>query len=182
MKYEIPTTSIMGKPIKGSLERVLAQLDKNPQNQPPKVQPPNLSGYIYVPSANVYIAKERTLLGKNWYDCHAEIHKQNLVMPTIPQFIEFITYLKKNSGGTSDASPQEVEKILDDILTVRDPWRAQWLDAKFTKQNNQLYVNYNHTIPKNGNIICEKQPLEVCLMEDRYSDVLHPNKIGRAHV
>jgi hypothetical protein len=88
----------MGKPIAGSLERVLAT-NGNPTNPPnPQVQPPvnapNLSGYIYVPSINLYIAKERTLQGKNWFDAHKELQSQNQRMLIIPEFIEFLKYVK----------------------------------------------------------------------------------------
>ena len=51
MKYQIPKT-FMGKPIKGSLERVLAGLDKTPISNPSVTNPPinNLKEYIYVPN------------------------------------------------------------------------------------------------------------------------------------
>ena len=171
----------MGKPIAGSLEKVLTNGGTPPNiesHNTSTVTVNNESGYIYIPSIGIYMAKEKTFHGKNWTQCHQALHEQNLRMPTIPQFIAFVNYLKSSPQGTNDASAQEIENILDDILTVCNPRRAECLDAKFTKQNNQLYVNYNHTIPKNGNIICEKQPLEICLMEDGYSDVFHPNRQG----
>src|SRR3989338_4501364 len=59
------------------------------------INAPELKGFIYVPSIRLYVAKEKTLYGKNWYECHEELHKKDLYMITLPQFIEFIKYLKK---------------------------------------------------------------------------------------
>jgi len=171
----------MGNLIEGSLERVLTNQSESETIEPQNTvltTAENVSRYIYVPTENVYIAKERTLLGKNWYDSHRELHKQHVVMPTIPQFIAFINYLKNNTGGTNDASSQEVAEILDDILTVRDPWRAQWLDAKFTKQNNQLQINYNHQTISGQLKPQIIQPLTACIMEDCWADVINPNSQG----
>ena len=143
--------------------------------------PANINNYIYVPPVNLYIAKQRTHLGANWYDCHKQLHQENLLMPTILQFIAYINYLKQNPNGipSGDASKQEIESILDDILTVRDPWRAEWFDAFFTKQSNKLYINYNHKTDSSGNLTPQNSEiLEKCLMEDCYADVLNGNKQG----
>ena len=123
---------------------------------------PNLNGFVYVPSIKLYVAKERTLNGKNWYGAHEELHKQGLQMLTIPEFIGFIKYLKKEYQNRKEA-----KQILDEILTVRNPWRAEWLDASFKVINEKLHINYNHrTINgelKPGN----SEPLEDCLMENK---------------
>ena len=108
------------------------------------VQALNKDDYIYVPSINCYLAKQKTHLGLNWYDTHKALHKENLLMPTIPQFIEFIKHLKANPNGLPDSSKQEIESILDDILTVRKPWRGEWFDADFKVDDKKLYIHYNH--------------------------------------
>ena len=135
------------------------------ENDKPKIstiaETPELKGYVYIPSINLYVAKEKILHEKNWYDTHQELHKQGLQMLTIPQFILFINYLK------SSPSNQEYQNILDEILTVRNPWRSEWLDADFKVINDKLNINYNHrTI--NGKLKPQNsEPLEECLMQNK---------------
>ncbi|MEK6824180.1 MAG: hypothetical protein AABY06_04040, partial [Nanoarchaeota archaeon] len=43
------------------------------------------SDFIYVPSINLYVAKQRTHLGKNWFDCHKELQSNNQRMLIIPE-------------------------------------------------------------------------------------------------
>ena len=137
--------NFMGKPIAGSLEKVLSKTPESsgePQIEPATAQ--NLSGYIYVPSINVYVAKERTHHGLNWHQTHEALHNEGLRMPTIHEFREFLLYLQKNPNGVQGATNEEVAGIFDDIVTVRNPNRAEWLDADFKVKGKELYIHYNH--------------------------------------
>ena len=110
--------------------------------------------FQYIPSINLYVSDNKILHGNNWYKCHEELNKQELLMLTIPEFIHYIKYLKQNPNSNNT-------KILDDILTVRSPWRAEWLDAKFDRNN----ITYNKI---NNNKLEEvTETLEECLMEDK---------------
>jgi len=60
-------------------------------------------------------------------------------------------YLKQNPNGVTDASSSDVSTILDDILTVRDPWRAEWLDARFEKDKRKMNIHY--LVKSNGSIV-----------------------------
>lgn len=93
-----------------------------------------IPGYIYVPSIKLYVAKEKSLHGLNWYNTHKELHKQDLQMLTIRQFIDFMLYLEKN------ASIPGATKIMDEILTTstRDLYRGEWLDAKFSEKEGLM--------------------------------------------
>jgi hypothetical protein len=171
MKYKIPKT-FMGKPVAGSLERVLAGLNgntNNPQTQPPQTTPsvnaPNISGYVFVPSTGLYMAKQRTHGGLDWYKTHEALQSEGLKMPTIYEFRQFLKYLKENPNGVNGVSSTEVESILDDILTVRDPWRAEWLNAKFEETNGEMNVHY--LINSNGSLVDKTEVLEDCLMKDK---------------
>jgi len=132
-------------------------LEKKVDIEPSNV--PSLDGYIYVPNIKLYVSKERTLNMKNWYEAHEELHKQGLQMLTIPEFIEFIKYLKQNPN-------QENDKVLDEVLTVRKPWRFEWLDANFKVINKKLHINYNHRTINGELKPLNSEPLEDCLMED----------------
>ncbi len=70
------------------------------------------------------------------------------------QFIDFLQLLKTGASGQKvydgrgkQLDKSKVETILDEIVTVRDPWRSEWLDARFTGQDNDnLNINYGHKL------------------------------------
>ena len=161
----------MGKPIAGSLERVLSNGTIPPVVETHTLQPPinapDFSGYIFVPSIGIYMAKERTHHRLNWYQTHEALHKENKRMPTLNEFREYLKYLKENSGGVAGASVSEIQTILDDILTVRNPWRAEWLDADFKVDNEELYIHYNHRSASGQLVPQNKELLTDYLTTDR---------------
>jgi hypothetical protein len=157
MKIQIPKT-FMGKPVAGSLERVLNSNGNSTPDPPATV--PDLQGYIYVPAIGLYLAKKRTHDNLNWYETHEKLAKENLRMPTIYEFKEYLRYLRQNQSGVADATSQDIATILDDILTIRDPWRAEWLDARFEQRGNELYLIERNN-PSNAKL------LELCLMKDK---------------
>ena len=122
----------------------------------------DLSDFIYVPSINLYVAKQRTLQNKNWFDSHKELQKDNQRMLIIPEFIEFLKYIKSSDN-------QEYQNIYKDITEVRNSWRAEWLDADFKVKDKKLYVNYNHVLDSNKNLIPKKSEIldENTLMQDK---------------
>jgi len=167
-KITIPNQMFGKKLGEDLIEKVLS---KNPQpvNTNTSNQP-DIKDYIYVPSINLYISKEKILHNNDWNDTHKKLKDQGLRMPTIPEFLEFIKHIKSNPNN------QEYGLIIKEILEVRSPWRSEWLDAYFEQENNQFYIYTNNkTI---------KQPLESCLMEDKtpgidFSDLLdNPTKQG----
>jgi hypothetical protein len=175
MKYQIPKT-FMGKPVAGSLERVLAKLDKTSENKEKQenIKPStdiNPDDYIHLQSG-IYIAKQRTHLNLNWYQTHEELHKQGLRMPTISEFIEYLNFLK-----TDYSDKQEASKIFNEITKIGN-WRANWLDARFENINNQMHINYNHQTINNQLQPKNTEQLENCLMQDCYVDIFNINKQG----
>lgn len=114
--------------------------------------------FIYVPLINLYVAKERKLLSKNWFDTHKGLQSQEEKMLTIPEFVEFLKYAKTN-----------FPEIYNDITEVRSPWRAEWLDADFKVKNDKLYINYNHILDKNGNLVPQNSKVldKNTLMKDK---------------
>src|SRR3989338_7249778 len=75
----------------------------------------NDSDFIYVPSINLYVAKKKTHLGKNWFDCHKLLQQDNQRMLIIPEFIEFLKYAKENH-----------KNIYNKITEVKNSWRTEW--------------------------------------------------------
>src|SRR3989344_784481 len=141
-----PTWKRIGSDLVETLNK---QAEEESKKQPkiitPKTQEPittqnnsnvNKDGFIYIPSINLQIAKERTYLGLDWNKTHEELKKQNLRMPTIPEFIEFLKYLRANPSN-------ENTEIYNEITEVRDPWRSNWIDAKFEQRKDGMYlINY----------------------------------------
>ena len=105
-------------------------------------KPVETSQYIHIPSLNINFQTKRTLQGKNWYETHKELQSNGLSMPTIPEFIEFLKYTKNNSP-----------ELYKEITEVRNPWRANWLDADFKVRGKDLYINYNHVLDASGNLV-----------------------------
>jgi len=164
----------MGVPVNSAtLERVLKGTASAPKTQTPQVPAQNATpqnGYIFVPSIGLYVAKQRTLQGSDWYNCHKQLLANGERMPTIPEFVEFLKYLRANPTGVKDAPQSEVESILDDILTVKAPYSGEWLDADFKVKgklmSKKLYINYNHEL-KGGNLEPKNSELlEESLMKD----------------
>lgn len=113
--------------------------------------------FVYIPSTELYVAKHRTLYGKNWSEAHKELQSQGSRMMTVPEFVDFLRYLKEHDEG-----------IYKDIARERSTWRAEWLDANFKFIDRKLYVNSNH-IHKNGKLVSEDSKLldKHILMEDK---------------
>ena len=126
----------------------------------------DLSRYVYTPSTGIYNAKERTIYGETWPETHFKLQAQGLRMPTIHEFKEFLKYMKH---GYPDRA--EADSILDDILTVRSPWRAEWLDARFEEKNGILHVNYCHKVQGNKLVAQYSMPLEVCLVKNKFAGI-----------
>ncbi len=120
--------------------------------------------FIYVPSINLYVAKEKSLYNESWDSAWKNLEREGLKMPTIYQFKEFLRYLKENPQGTMDASSKEIESILDEILTARDPWRSEWLDAYFEVKEYGGYISGMHIMTENKS---KSEVLDDYLDQDR---------------
>ncbi|MFH1710734.1 MAG: hypothetical protein ABH840_00310, partial [Nanoarchaeota archaeon] len=78
MKIQIPE-QFMGRKIEGAIERVLSkksegkQEPETPEQDDSNVQ--DLSGYIYVPSIKLHVAKERTLPNLTWAKTQEELKR-----------------------------------------------------------------------------------------------------------
>jgi len=147
-----------GKPIPDDAIEIALAAEKKNRNEG-EASP--LADFIYVPSIKLHFAKERSHLGKNWYDAHKELHKQNLIMPTIPEFVEFLKYLRTNPTA-------ENTRVYNEITEARDPSRAEHLDANFYTITEELWVGYNHIVDSNGDIVTmDHRKLEGHFMQNK---------------
>jgi len=125
----------------------------------------SLDDFIYVPFVDLYFAKERTLFNYTWYDTHRELQAKGLKMPTIPEFVEFLKYLRANPTA-------ENRSIYGEITEVRDPRRAEWFDANFYAKDDELWVAYNHIVNPKGHVVAqENEKLEGHLMQNKTTGI-----------
>jgi len=160
------------------IDDALAQL--GPSIKYPKIEPTSNSGnYILLPEneyhKDLLVSKERKYLGKNWYQAHEELAKEDSYMLTIRQFVDFLKLLK--SGNVYDENKNKIlnkesNLILYDILNQKNPVRGEWLDAEFKEIENKLYICYNSKLFLENNMKNKiTQLLEVCLMQDKMIDL-----------
>ena len=130
------------------------------------------NNFIYVPSISLYIAKERTHLNKNWSEGHKLLQANGERMLILPEFIEFLKYCKINNP-----------EIYEEITEVRSPWRAEWIDADFKVKGKDLFINYNHILDSNGNLIPKNsEPLDRnILMKDKIPGISLDDYLNRNH-
>jgi hypothetical protein len=175
MVIEIPTT-FFGKPVKGAMKLVMT----TPAGKPPKkgTKPPtpsqitNPENYIILEGKthgsysypDLLVPFQRTHFSENWEQAQKSARDENGYMFTIRQFADFLRLLK--TGKAYDGKGEKIrdsrlKKLINEITQVKDPWRAEWLDAKFSGTE----INY-HLINADGSVKEETANLD-CLMEDR---------------
>ncbi|MBS3084414.1 hypothetical protein J4411_00695 [Candidatus Pacearchaeota archaeon] len=154
------------------VENYLKSVDLNYSFEKDFTENEDLKGFDYVSSINLYVAKEKKLYGKNWYESHKELQKEGEKMLTTLEFIEYLKYVKVNN-----------KDIYDEITKVKNPWRAEWLDADFKVKNGELYVNYNHIFDGNGKLVkCDSEVLDKnTLMKDKTPGISLEDYLEKNH-
>jgi len=100
----------------------------------PKSKVEVVSGhYIEIPNLKLAVARKRTHQGKNWHEAHDALKQEGARMLTPPEFVEVLKYTQENAP-----------EVYEDITAVREPWRAEWLDACFEQRQDGLYVLTQH--------------------------------------
>lgn len=100
-----------------------------------------------------YTSKEKNYFEKDWFEAQKALKTQGSNMLTIPEFVEALKDAKENYPN-----------IYKNIIAVRNPWRAEWLDAHFEKRGNGLYIlTKNRTIaePLNSDTLMEDKRIDL---------------------
>ena len=134
------------------------------QEQP---QAQNLEGFIYVPSIELYVAKERSHHNLDWYNTHKTIIPQGLRMPTPRETWELIFYLQDNLDNP------ELKQVYDDILkkTQTNDQHGEWQNAIFTQDKKGRYIQRVTGIDNRGLVLSQKERLEDHLEKDCLADI-----------
>ena len=179
---------IFGINTEEALARYLAESKKDPEpttEDQLQVTPSNSSmlnpqKYIILPGRqhgtysypDMLVEKERTLYGKNWQEAQKALQEDNACMLTIRQFVDLVALLQTGNvleGTGNKLSRPIVNKILEDIITLQNPWRGEWLDAKFSLKgkflNKKAQITYHRIEKRKLQPITE--PLEKCLRENK---------------
>jgi len=143
------------------MERIIIEVSKailealNPSVY--TVVTPSNDSEFYIESIKLQVAKERTHLGKNWFESHRLLQENGKRMPTLPEFVEILKYTKNNN-----------QDIYDGITKVESPWRAEWIDADFKQKDGNLCINSKHIYQGENLVHQESKHLQKnTLMEDR---------------
>ncbi len=102
-----------------------------------QIYKPRLAG-IYMPDFNISIATERSLQDYSWYDAKKELLKTRHRMPSLAEFVAFLDILRYGND--------EMQATYKDVVEVREPVRACWLNAFFVEKKNDIYMqvfNFN---------------------------------------
>jgi len=165
----------------GSDKETKPKRTRKPRVKTTSIQGVNLSDYILLPQHNLYVAKERTLQGKDWYKTQAAVHKQDARILNLREFADFLLLLK--SGNAEDGLGNKISKLdlqtlYLDITEKRDPYRAEWLDAEFKDKNGNLHINYSHRFKGKKLTPLKSEPLETCVMKNCEVELSSFNKQG----
>ena len=175
--------NIFGIDTKKAYEEFIAEAEKKEETTEPVIITPahinNPEQYIILEARthgtysypDILIDRERSHQGTDWFQAHEALHQENAVMLTIRQYVDFINLLKSGKafdGGGNKVPKQKLDDILDDMLTKRNPYRAEWLDADFKLHGKLLYIHYNHRTINNKLEPQTKEQLDPnTLMQDK---------------
>ena len=193
MAIEIPNI-FRGKPVDGAIEIALKKTAVNPPAPDLKGTPPspsNLSDagkYLILEGRkhgsyeypDLLVGMERDYLGKDWNDAHTALNQNNSYMLTIRQFVDFLSLLKSGSaydGKGNKVDKRKLDSILDEIVTVRNPWRSEWLDAKFKNGN----IIYHNLVGNPSSLVEVREPLSAYLDKDKTPGINLDNWLKEAN-
>ena len=152
------------------------------------VLPTSASKYIHIPDTQDYIPKQSILQNHNWLQQHELLQGNQAVMITSNDSVvldQILLSEKAYDGAGNLIDPSELRKIFNERHEVRNPWRAEYIDALFEERGHLfsreelLYLSQNHQYigkDSKGIILIPKYSQELnpdTLRENRRIDLLH---------
>src|SRR3989344_7483651 len=141
------------------LDKIAIELlnEATPINDPIQIgtnPPSNPREYIILETADsknnkigLYVAKAKDFFSKNWYEAHEALNKEDYQMLTIRQYIDLIKLLRSKNvydGLKNKLKDTEISQLKSEMIEVRAPWRAEWLDGKFSDNGDEWYLSQEH--------------------------------------
>ena len=119
----------------------------------------------------ILISIEEFYPNNSWHQMHELLQKENHYMPNIEDIVNMSRLLLENKARYADGTPinpKEQKRIFNEIYEVRDPWRSEYVDARFEQRADGLYILSNHIIkPDNSLKSMKEENLEDTLMKDK---------------
>ncbi len=133
-----------------------------------------LSKYVWLPETDQHpellIAQEVTEQGYNHQRTKEKLEEADSFMPTPELLAEFLRTCKSGKaydGLKNRVDKKRLDKILEERLKVRDPWRGERLDHQYSlDKEGKLQVTYPKFVNGKLKVVTEILDPET-LMEDR---------------
>ncbi|MEK6915550.1 MAG: hypothetical protein AABW89_03350 [Nanoarchaeota archaeon] len=81
-------------------------------------------------------------------------------------------------GNAKPLDLEVIKKVYNEIVQVREPWRAEWLDAKFIEQGGVLSIHYGHKLTGTDLVPSNTEVRQPHLMDNDYIDLQSANNQG----
>jgi hypothetical protein len=111
----------------------------------------------------------------------------NFIPINLRLYVDFLKKIKSGIDGTAvyDGSGNQItkEKLLalwNEITEVRNQYRSEWFDNRFSKKKRKLQMSY-HQIQPDGSLKEVTEDLEDCLMSDKIPGIDLHDWLNRAN-
>ncbi len=116
------------------------------------------------------------------------VKASGLIPVNLRLFVDFLKEVKycldgekKVYDGNKNIIPYDrLLTAWNEITKVREPWRSEWFDNRFVKENDKWYTIY-YKINPNGILELAKEPLEDCLMKNKLPGIDLEDWLERAN-
>lgn len=171
MAFKIPQIGFGGKPVEGSLGRILDKSQETTQAQP--ISPASFSGvtasmtdptqYVRVDPLGILIGKREIHKGLNWEQTQYKLSDEGLFMPSPRVFMTHFMNARKAAegqatlydGNNRPLVKSEAEELWDYLSSTTrgnmgNCWT--WLNARFTQNSNELVMAEYRCDPITNNL------------------------------
>ena len=95
---------------------------------------------------DLHIAQSRQYQGSNWFQTKDILTNNNQLFIPPYLFREALNHLRSGKQVYNEHGKKlptkTITQILNEIYEQRDPWRAEWLGARFTQKDNTFYITH----------------------------------------
>ncbi len=164
-----PTTVVEASPEKGVI--LAPSFIRDPEN------------YIGIPQLKRVIAKKESDKNLQWEPTIRALASRGAYhMPNIPEFMTHFFNVREAAQGKKPLydgrgkplKREESTNLYNYFTTAFEGGCWTWLDAKFVKGKGfkKLDLQTNHRVDASGNLTFQQVPLEECVWEDVYVDLI----------
>lgn len=163
-----------GSPKSRLTQREIELIRKRKAQEPTEQHP---APYIILESPDgsypdLDVASETSHDNLGWSQTHESLYNKNKGFILTPkQLSDYLNHLRSGKPvydkNGDEVDPSVVVDILSAIYGKEDPWRGEWLNAKYEKDDKGIIQVSHQVDPQSGNQIVIRQHIGDCLMEPR---------------